>query len=58
VAGQRAESTALASAIIDGTDLNGSGTVDPFEGECGLSQIPVYGIAVANMTLRAGEPQD
>jgi hypothetical protein len=56
VAAQRAESTAFAAALMDGTDLNRNGTVDPFEGECGLSQIPVYGIAVANMTLRGGGP--
>ena len=57
VAAQRAQSTALAAALIEGTDLNGNGTVDPFEGECGLGQIPVYGIAVANMVLREGKPE-
>ena len=49
--------TALAAALIEGTDLNGNGTVDPFEGECGLGQIPVYGIAVANMILHEGKPE-
>ncbi|MFN8377704.1 MAG: serine/threonine-protein kinase [Anaerolineae bacterium] len=56
VAAQRAQSTALASALIDGTDLNRNGTVDPFEGECGLSQIITYGIAVASMSLGEGAP--
>lgn len=57
VAAQRAQSTVFARALIDGTDLNGNGTVDPFEGECGLSQIATYGIAVASMTLGQGAPR-
>jgi hypothetical protein len=51
-----ARSTELASYILDGTDLNGNGTVEPFEGECGLRQIEQYGIAVANLLLRPGDP--
>lgn len=54
VAAQRAQSTALATALIEGIDLNRNGTVDPFEGECGLSQIATYGLAVASMGLREG----
>ncbi len=57
VAAQRSESTALATALVEGTDLNGNGTVDPFEGECGLNQIGVYGLTVASMSLREGEPR-
>ncbi|HYO88517.1 MAG TPA: protein kinase [Candidatus Limnocylindrales bacterium] len=57
VAGQRAQSTEFADALIEGTDLNSSGIVEAFEGECGLDQISTYGITVANMILREGEPQ-
>jgi hypothetical protein len=54
VAGQRAQSTEFANFLIEGNDLNGSGAVDPFEGECGLEQLSTFGITVANMTLREG----
>lgn len=57
VAPLRVQSTELANALVEGTDLNGNGTVDPFEGECGLRQIGVYGLTVANMSLREGEPR-
>jgi serine/threonine-protein kinase len=49
-----AESTRLADMLLNGTDLNGNGIIDPFEGECGLSQIEQYGISVANVPLREG----
>lgn len=49
-----ARSTELSGFIVNGNDLNANGTVDPFEGECGLSQIEQYGIAVANLTLVEG----
>lgn len=54
VEAERTESTDIAQRIISGFDLNENGEVEPFEGECGLEQIPTYGIAVANMDLRAG----
>jgi serine/threonine protein kinase len=54
VESERIESTDLAQRVISGFDLNENGEVEPFEGECGLEQIPTYGIAVANMDLRAG----
>jgi serine/threonine protein kinase len=54
VEAERVESTDLAQRVISGFDLNENGEIEPFEGECGLEQIPTYGIAVANMDLRAG----
>jgi serine/threonine protein kinase len=54
VEAERAESTDIALRVISGFDLNENGEVEPFEGECGLEQIPTYGIAVANMDLRTG----
>ncbi len=51
---QLVESTELAAALIEGVDLNGNGQVDPFEGECGLEQISVYGTSVSNMDIVAG----
>lgn len=50
---QMAESTALANTLLDGTDLNGNGQIEPFEGECGLAQIAAYGISVGNIEIRA-----
>jgi len=54
VQAQMADSTALASAIVDGTDLNGNGRIEPFEGECGLRQINEFGVSVGNIELVAG----
>lgn len=48
------ESTEVASQMIDGFDLNNNGQVEPFEGECGIEQIPVFGIPVGNLDLVAG----
>ena len=50
----QADSTALASAIVNGVDLNHNGQVEPFEGECGLQQIDDFGISVANMVIVPG----
>jgi serine/threonine protein kinase len=59
LAQERLERSAeLARFIIEGNDLNNNGTVEPFEGECGLTQIEQYGIAVANLTLVEGAPED
>ncbi|MCK6577822.1 MAG: serine/threonine protein kinase [Anaerolineae bacterium] len=51
------ESTHFADAMVDGIDLNGNGQVEPFEGECGLSQIIDFGIAVANFGIVEGDLQ-
>jgi serine/threonine-protein kinase len=48
------ESTNLATAIIEGIDLNQNGQVEPFEGECGLQQINAFGVSVGNIALSAG----
>ncbi len=53
VSQEMGESTMLAAAIIEGIDLNGNGTVEPFEGECGLAQIRDFGVSVANISLFA-----
>lgn len=50
---ERARSTELTAAMIDGVDLNGNGTVELFEGECALRQIRESGILAGNLTLRA-----
>lgn len=48
---QAAESQALVDAMINGIDLNENGQIEAFEGECGLGQIPGYGIQVGNVDL-------
>lgn len=45
------ESTLLMRAIMEGIDANENGQVEPFEGECGLDQIPEFGLQFARMTL-------
>ncbi|MCA9905489.1 MAG: hypothetical protein KC547_16650, partial [Anaerolineae bacterium] len=52
---QRDRSTEVAAALIDGVDLNENGTVELFEGECGLQQVGDSGIVMGNLTLQAAE---
>ncbi len=58
VADQAALSTQLMDAIINGLDANDNGTIEPFEGECGLAQISLYGLQIANMPLLAVAGED
>jgi hypothetical protein len=51
---QKTESTRLTTAIIAGTDQNQNGLVEPYEGECGLQQIPTFGVLAASMDIREG----
>jgi len=48
------ESELIAGQIVTGVDLNEDGTIDPFEGECGLQQISTFGIATAQLRLFEG----
>ena len=54
VVDQATESTSLAEELLAGRDLNENGQVDPFEGECGLNQIDVYGLLIASQDLAEG----
>ncbi len=47
--------TALADQLTTGIDANGQNGVEPFEGECGLAQIPVYGLLVATIDITEGD---
>ncbi len=53
---QATTSTELSAFLVEGVDLNGNRQVEPFEGECSLSQIQVYGVSVGSMTLNEGPP--
>lgn len=48
------QSTTIAAALMNGVDANGSGQVDPYEDECGLSQIESYGLLAGSITLQEG----
>ncbi len=48
------QSTTIAAWLMNGNDANGSGQVDPYEDECGLSQIESYGLLVGSMSLHPG----
>jgi len=50
---QRVRSTEIAAALIEGVDLNQNGTVELFEGECGLQQVGESGILMGNLALQA-----
>lgn len=54
VADDAAEASEMAARLTTGYDLNQNGTIEPFEGECGLDQIADYGIEFGNLVLREG----
>ncbi|MCA0452388.1 MAG: serine/threonine protein kinase [Chloroflexi bacterium] len=47
-------STAAAEALIHGLDANSNGQIEPFEGECSLSQIESYGLLMSSISLQQG----
>ncbi len=51
------EAEQIAAQIINGFDLNDNGVIEPFEGECGLAQIEIYGLLSATMDIREGAPE-
>jgi hypothetical protein len=46
------ESTTYADRLLGGFDGNENGTVEPFEGECGLNQIETFGLVMASFDLQ------
>ena len=48
--------TSLTDAILNGRDANNNGQVEPFEGECGLTQIETFGVLSAVLDIVAGPP--
>ena len=51
---QTTASTALAEQLLTGNDLNVNGVIEAFEGECGLNQIPDFGLQFARMDILEG----
>lgn len=49
------ESTEIATALIEGTDVNDNGQVDPFENECGLEQLQSFSLLISTMNLVQAE---
>ena len=50
----RAEVVRLADILVNGTDADGNGQVEPFEGECSLGQIETFGVLAGVLDLVAG----
>lgn len=48
---ETAESTVLADQLRSGVDLNENGLTEAFEGECGLDQIPDFGLQFARIDI-------
>lgn|GEM_PF-1117488 len=48
---QATESEIIANQMTAGFDLNENGRIEAFEGECGLDQIPGFGIQVGNIDI-------
>jgi serine/threonine-protein kinase len=50
-ADEAALSTDLMNHMVNGFDLNQNGSIEPFEGECGIAQIAEYGLQFARMDI-------
>jgi serine/threonine protein kinase len=51
-------STGLLDVLVNGTDLDGNGRIDPYEGECSLQQIPTFGVLAAVIDIHEGAGTD
>lgn len=49
------KSEQMIGEMLDGVDRNSNNQVEGFFGECGLRQIPTFGLLVGNLTLVAGD---
>lgn len=52
---QTTQSTVLTEQLTTGVDLNENGIKDAFEGECGLDQIPDFGLQFARIDILEGD---
>jgi serine/threonine protein kinase len=55
IVNEATRSTELTAQLRAGFDQNANGIVEPFEGECGLEQIPAYGLQFARMEMHEGD---
>lgn len=55
VQAQLAESTQLAQHLIEGVDANNRNGIQGAEGECGLDQIEIFGVALGNVEIIEGD---
>ncbi|MGB7342556.1 MAG: serine/threonine-protein kinase [Phototrophicaceae bacterium] len=53
---ETAQSTTLADQLRSGVDLNENGLTEAFEGECGLDQIPDFGLQFARIDILEATP--
>jgi serine/threonine protein kinase len=47
------KSEGILNALIEGVDLNSNNQIEGFPGECGLRQIPTFGLLIGNMDVLA-----
>lgn len=55
IADQTVRATELSRQLQHGFDLNENGIIEPFEGECGLNQIPDFALQIAHMDIVEGD---
>jgi serine/threonine protein kinase len=55
---QATESSEIANQMINGVDANQNGIIEPFEGECGIAQIPEYAVQLVNISVFEGTLDD
>jgi hypothetical protein len=48
------ESEALIAGMIEGVDMNSNNQIEGFPGECGLRQMPAFGLLVGSLDLLEG----
>ncbi|MEZ4671049.1 MAG: serine/threonine-protein kinase [Anaerolineae bacterium] len=49
------QSALLAINMVKGADANGNGQIEPYEDECGLTQVETFGLLISTIALGEGE---
>lgn len=55
VVDEATESTILTGYMTTGVDANENGLIEPFEGECGIQQVPNYALLMGNLSIVEGD---
>ena len=51
---QGKDSAIIATNMVKGVDANGNGQVEPYEDECGLTQVETFGLLMSTLRLTEG----
>jgi hypothetical protein len=51
------KSEGMINGLIEGVDLNSNNQIEGFPGECGLRQIPAFGLLIGTLDVLEGEAE-